>query len=147
MKKVFIVVSILSVLLVSGKAFAFGGCESDCRKCHSLEKSEVQGILKKLHVSEAKVLDIKMSPLKGLWQVTVDEKGKRGLLYVGFSKKYVVGGPIFEVDTASNETAQALGRVPQPARYVDVSRIPVKDALVVGDSNAPYKVVVFTDPD
>ena len=80
MKKVFIVVSILSVLLVSGKAFAFGGCESDCRKCHSLEKSEVQGILKKLHVSEAKVLDIKMSPLKGLWQVTVDEKGKRDSL-------------------------------------------------------------------
>lgn len=147
MKKIFFAVSILSILLLSGNAFAFGGCESDCKKCHSLELSDVRHILTKLHASDAKVLDIKMSPIKGLWQVTVDEKGKKGVLYVSFSKKYVVGGSIFEVDTASNKTAQTLGRTPRPERYVDVSKIPVDDTLVMGSKDARYKVVVFTDPD
>lgn len=147
MKKIFIAVSILSILMLSGNAFAFGGCESDCKKCHSLEVSEVRQILAKLHASEAKVLSIEMSPIKGLWQVTVDEKGKKGLLYISFSKKYVVGGSIFEVDTAANKTAQTLGRMPQPERYVNVSKIPIGDALVMGSPKARYKVVVFTDPD
>jgi thiol:disulfide interchange protein DsbC len=147
MKKIFFVVSILSIILLGGNAFAFGGCESDCGKCHSLDASEVQNILTKLHAPESKVLDIKMSPLKGLWQVTVEENGRRGVLYVGFSKKYVVGGPIFEVDTASNKTSQTLEQMPQPARYVDVSKIPLKDALVMGSSQARYRVIVFTDPD
>ncbi|MEJ2696863.1 MAG: disulfide isomerase DsbC N-terminal domain-containing protein [Candidatus Sulfobium sp.] len=146
MKKLFFVISILSVFLLSGNAFAFGGCEADCKKCHSLEMSEVRHILTKLHASDAKVLGIKMSPIKGLWQVTVDEQGKKGVLYVSFSKKYVVGGSIFEVDTASNKTAQTLQSA-QPARYVDVSRIPVDNALVMGNSKARYRVVVFTDPD
>ncbi len=147
MKKLFFVVSILSIILLSGNAFAFGGCESDCKKCHSLEASEVKHILAKLHAEDARVLDIKMSPIKGLWQVTVEEKGKKGVLYVGFSKEYVVGGPIFEVATASNKTAQTLEQMSQPARYVDVSKIPVKDDLVLGSSEARYKVIVFTDPD
>jgi thiol:disulfide interchange protein DsbC len=147
MKKLFFVVSILSIILLQGNAFAFGGCESDCKKCHSLNASEVQHILTKLHAEDAKVLEIKMSPIKGLWQVTVDEKGKKGVLYVGFSKEYVVGGPIFEVATASNKTAQTLEQMPQPARYVDVSKIPVNDALVLGSIEARYRVIVFTDPD
>jgi thiol:disulfide interchange protein DsbC len=147
MKKLFFVVSILSIILLQGNAFAFGGCESDCKKCHSLSASEVQHILARLHAEDAKVLDIKMSPIKGLWQVTVDEKGKKGVLYVGFSKEYVVGGPIFEVATASNKTAQTLEQMPQPARYVDVAKIPVKDDLVLGNIEARYKVIVFTDPD
>lgn len=147
MKRIFFIISVLSIVLLSGQAFAFGGCESDCSKCHSLDKSEAQAILAKLHVSGAEVLDIKMSPLKGLWQVTVDERGKKGVLYVGFSKKYVVRGPIFEVDTASNKTAETLGRTPRPERYVDPSSIPLNDALVVGSDKARYKVIVFTDPD
>ena len=52
-----------------------------------------------------------MSPLKGLWEVTVDDKGKRGLMYVGFSKKYIVGGPIFEIETASNKSQESLQKV------------------------------------
>lgn len=147
MKRIFFAISVLSILLMCGNAFAFGGCESDCKKCHSLKASEVTHILAKLHAPKAKVLGIKMSPIKGLWQVTIDENGRRGVLYVGFSKKYVVGGSIFEVDTASNKTAQTIAQMPSEKRYVDVSKIPVGDALVMGSSKAPYKVIVFTDPD
>lgn len=140
----FIVLS-LSFLLFDRNVYAFGGCEEDCNKCHSLDKKEVQGIFEKMKAPDMKVMEIKMSPVRGLWEVSVEDKGKRGVMYVGFSKKYVMPGPIYEVETASNKTQEALN---EPAdRYVDVKRIPVDDALVMGEKDARYKVIVFTDPD
>jgi thiol:disulfide interchange protein DsbC len=138
---------LFSLVLFRAEAGAFGGCEEDCSKCHSLQKSEAQQILEKLHVSDAKVLDIKMSPIRGLWQIEVDNKGNRGVLYVGFSKKYVIGGSIFEVDTAQNKTQETLKETQQPDRFVDVSKIPLENAIVLGDKNAALKVIVFDDPD
>ena len=35
----------------------------------------------------------------------------------------------------------------KPERYVDVSKIPLAGSLVLGDGDAKYKVIVFTDPD
>jgi thiol:disulfide interchange protein DsbC len=138
----------LSSLLLSRSAYAFGGCEENCQKCHSLEQKEVQGILEKMKAPDMKVLDIKMSPVRGLWEVSVEDKGNRGVMYVGFSKKYIMPGPIYEVETASNTTQETLNGLSKPAdRYVDVARIPVGDALVMGEKDARYKVIVFTDPD
>ena len=140
--------ALMSVFLVSANVYAFGGCEENCQKCHSLENKEVQQILAKLNSSDAKVLGIKMSPVRGLWEVSVEDKGKRGVLYVGFSKKYVMPGPIFEVETASNKTQESLTQMNEPApQYVEVSRIPLDDALIVGEKSAHNKVIVFTDPD
>ena len=139
---------VLSFFLLSGDAFAFGGCEENCQKCHSLEQKEVHGILEKMKAPDVKVLDIKMSPVRGLWEVSVEDKGNRGVMYVGFSKKYIMPGPIYEVETASNKTQESLGGMNEPAeRYVDVTRIPVGDTLLLGEKDARYKVIVFTDPD
>jgi thiol:disulfide interchange protein DsbC len=138
----------LSFFLLSRSIYAFGGCEENCQKCHSLEQKEVQGIFEKMKAPDMKVLDIKMSPVRGLWEVSVEDKGNRGVMYVGFSKKYIMPGPIYEVETASNKTQETLSGVSEPAdRYVDVKRIPVGDALVMGEKDARYKVIVFTDPD
>ena len=93
----FFVVIALSFFLPNGKTYAFGGCEENCQKCHSLEQKEVHGILEKMKAPDVKVLDIKMSPVRGLWEVSVEDKGNRGVLYVGFSKKYIMPGPIYEV--------------------------------------------------
>jgi thiol:disulfide interchange protein DsbC len=96
-----------------------------------------------------KVLDVKMSPIRGLWEVALeDAKGGRGVMYVGFSKKYVMGGTIFEVDTSANKTQEALQETHTPPdRYVDPSVVPLDQALLLGEGNAKIKVVVFTDPD
>ncbi len=138
---------LFSLVLFRAEAGAFGGCEEDCSKCHSLQKSEAQQILERLHAADAKVIDVKMSPIRGLWQVDVDSKGNRGVLYVGFSKKYVIGGSIYEVETAQNKTQESLNETQQPDRYVDVSKIPLENAVVLGDKNAARKVIVFDDPD
>jgi len=148
MKKLLLTLILLSSVIYTSPVFAFGGCEENCQKCHSLNSQEVQEIFTKLQAPEAKVLEIKMSPLKGLWEVSLDNKGQQGLLYVGFSKKYIVGGPIFEIDTGSNKSQESLKNISSEARrYVDVSTIPLDNALLLGEKDARYKVIVFTDPD
>jgi thiol:disulfide interchange protein DsbC len=148
MKKFFIALILLASVVYVSPVFAFGGCEENCQKCHSLSKQEVQQIFGKLQAPEAKVLDIKMSKLKGLWEVTLDNNGQTGIMYVGFSKKYIVGGPIFEIDTASNESQKSLQKADSELqKYIDPSTLPLDNALLMGEKDARYKVVVFTDPD
>ncbi len=149
MRKGIIAIGIFSVLLVAANVYAFGGCEEDCQKCHTLGKNEAQEILSKMTAGDAKVLEVRMSPIRGLWEVVLEDgRGVKGLMYVGFSKKYVMGGTIFEVDTASNKTQETLREINKsPDRYVDVLSIPLDKALVMGKGDAKSKVIVFTDPD
>ena len=130
------------------KVFAFGGCEEDCMKCHTMSTQDVQQILTKLGAAEAKPLEIKVSPVKGLWEVIIEDRGTRGIMYIGFSKRHVVAGPIFEVDTGMNKTQETFERVNRDlTRYVDYAKIPLDKSLIIGEKNSTYKVVVFTDPD
>jgi len=152
MKKIVLLTSLLAISLsvswFKPNAYAFGGCEADCQKCHALENGEVRQILTKLMAPDAKVLDIKMSPVKGLWEVSIEDKGNRGVIYISFSKKYVIGGAIFEVDTSLNKTQETLSAISKPAdRYIDASKMPLDGAILMGDRNARHKIVVFTDPD
>lgn len=129
------------------KAEAFTGCESDCQKCHSLSKEEVNIVLKKIKTPESKILNIQMSPVKGLWEVSIEKDGSRALLYVDFSKKYLVaGGSIVEVDALINKTKERLDELNKDRR-INPATVPLKDALVVGSGKAKTKVIVFTDPD
>jgi thiol:disulfide interchange protein DsbC len=148
MRKYLITLILLASIVYVSPVFAFGGCEENCQKCHSLNKQEVQQIFEKLQAPEAKVLDIKLSQLKGLWEVTLDNNGQTGIMYVGFSKKYIVAGPVFEVDTASNKSQESLQKINiEVQKYVDLSNVPLDNALLLGEKDARYKVIVFTDPD
>ncbi len=127
-------------------AFAFSGCETDCYKCHSLSREEVRHILDKMKAQDAKILKIQMSPIKGLWEVDVEDKGQRGLFYVDFSKKYLLSGSVVEVNAAINKTKERLDELNKDRR-INPASIPLKDALVLGNKTAPIKVIVFTDPE
>lgn len=147
MKKI-LVLFFLTALLLPMKVSAFGGCEEDCNKCHSINTQEVQQILTKLGAAQAKPLEVKISPVKGLWEVIIDDRGTRGVMYVGFSKRHVVAGPVFEVDTGTNKTQETFERVNRDlVRYVDFAKIPLEKSLIIGEKDAKYKVAVFTDPD
>lgn len=124
-------------------AFSESGCDPDCKKCHTLNNQEINNILKKLNLSHAKVSNIQLSPAKGLWEVTVNDKGKKGIFYVDFSKKYIIVGNIIEIETGLNKTVTQ----PEPPKKVDASKIPLKEALLMGSAKAQKKVIVFTDPD
>lgn len=156
MKKIYIASAalVLTLLVGSPRVYGFGGCEEDCAKCHSLEQKEAEQILSQMKATDTKVTGIKMSPVRGLWEVSTDKKGRSDILYVGFSKKQVVQGTITDLDAATGngpqkapENKPAESGKPADARYVETAKIPLGDALVLGDSNAVQKVIVFTDPD
>ncbi len=127
-------------------AWAFGpsaeGCAADeCSACHTLSREEARTLLKDL-VHD--VLRVGPSPVPGLWVVDVeDRRGKRGPIYIDFSKRFVISGTVLELATRrdlARERAIELNRI-------DPSAIPLDDAVVMGDPKAPDRIVVFTDPD
>lgn len=128
------------------QAFSPSGCEGDCTKCHSLNTQDVKEILQKLNKADVQILGTQMSPIKGLWEVSIDSQGKRGLFYVDFSKTYILPGPIFEITSKTNKTQEQLTRL-QEDRRIEFSRVSLDHALILGNSGASLKVAVFTDPD
>jgi thiol:disulfide interchange protein DsbC len=114
------------------------GCGGDCRDCHSLDKKEAEGIIKK-GLPKASVSEVKMALVPGLWQIDFDVEGKHGALFLDFSKKHLlVVQQIIPVD--------AMGKQAEP-RKIDFSKLPLKEALLMGPKQAKKKVAVFTDPD
>ena len=105
----------------------------DCQKCHTITNQEVKEILKSLKAPDAEILKVQVSPLKGLWEVSIINKGRPGLFYVDFSKNYVVSGSIVEVKTGKNKTMERMTKL-QESRRVDFSKIPLNQALVMGDA-------------
>jgi len=128
------------------QAFDKTGCEMDCQKCHTLTNPEMKEILKDLKAPEAEILKVQSSPVRGLWEVTINNKGKPGLFYVDFSKKFIVSGSIIEIKTGQNRTRERVTKL-QEDRRVDFSKIPLSSGLVMGDAASSKKVAVFTDPD
>jgi thiol:disulfide interchange protein DsbC len=146
-----LVVTVLFVFisfLSGGNVFAFGegGCDGECNKCHALTKMEAIDIMKKLKIPDPKVRDIRMSPIKGLWEVSIDSQGKSGLFYIAFSKNYIVQGQIVEVSTGIDKTREQY-QILQDSKKIDISQISLANALVLGDRKAKKRVIVFTDPD
>ena len=130
------------LLLPVSYSYGFSEKGQDCSKCHTLTKDEAATLLKDIGQG-LKVLEILMSPIKGMWEVDVDAGGKKGLVYVDFSKKYLVSGSIISLKGKTNLTDDRFAELTK----VDVSQIPLDDALVMGEKDAKYKVVVFDDPD
>jgi|SRR5208283_2796945 len=133
---------ILFFYAVPAHTFSESGCDGDCKKCHSITNEDVMGMLKLMN-STAKIVGIQMSPVKGLWEVTIDNMGRKSIFYTDFSKKFFIAGPIVEFANGSKGTQEQV----QNNRKIDVSRIPLGDAMVLGSRSAHIKVIVFTDPD
>ncbi len=136
----FVVLWVLFLLPFTSEAFTGMGCGGDCNQCHKLEKKDAENILKKLAPAGA-VIEVKRSPVGGLWQVDVEVNGKRGIFYIDFAKKNVLVGQSIQIVPIEN-----VGK-PAPEKKVNFSKIPLKDAIVLGPKKAKKKVAVFTDPD
>ena len=132
---------VLSFCLVPDlHAFATKG--QDCAKCHTLKKDEASVLVKKLD-QNIKVLDVQKSSVKYLWEVTIESNGKKGIIYIDLPKKHLFSGSLIDMQGKKNLTEQRLSEI----KTVDVSQIPLKDALIIGDKNAKHKVIVFDDPE
>lgn len=122
-------------LLAASPAAAFqeAGCGAgDCRDCHAVSKQEVAELLKG-KVSE--VLDVRRSQVPGLWDVEVLKNGKRIPFYLDFSKTYLISGRAIKLNGKKEDN------------QLDLSRIPLHDAVIIGDPKAARRIIVFDDPE
>lgn len=135
---VFIVISLFAY---NSFAMSTDGCGAgSCTDCHSLTKAETVQLLGNM---VDKVNSVEFSEVPGMWVAEV-EKGLNKLpIYIDFSKQYLISGNIIRLDDKENLTRQRSARM----NRIDFSTIPLDDALLLGNSAAKTKVVVFTDPE
>jgi thiol:disulfide interchange protein DsbC len=141
MKKIFLLFTAM-LLLSASDSFAFSTKGQECSKCHTLKKDEAATLLKNFD-EKIKVVSINVSTAKYLFEVFVETNGKKAIVYIDFPKKYLFTGSLYQIQGKRNLTQERLSDI----NKVNVSQIPLSDALVLGDKSAKYKVIVFTDPE
>jgi len=129
-------------LLLSSPAAAFrkeARAPGDCTECHKLTKEEAGKILGKVVDN---VVGVVQGPFPGVWEVDVARDGRIYPLYLDYSLKYLFSGQFIRLSDMANLT----GLRSTDLNRVDVSTIPLKNAIVVGNRSAKKKIVVLTDP-
>ena len=138
-----IIVTGFALLLSSPiHADAYAKGSQSCKECHKLDDQGAKAVLGAL-IPDVKVFSVEDGPVSGLWEIGFETGGMKSIAYVDYSLKYVIAGNILSIVEKKNLTQESFQRM----NKVDFSQIPLKNALVMGDENAPHKVVVFDDPD
>jgi len=114
----------------------------NCASCHTLSRAEATSIFKGL----GDVKEVKMSPVKGLYEVTVQQGNRQAIAYLDFSKKMLVPGPIFDTVTKSSLTPPPV-ELPKILSKEELASIPLKNSIVMGNLGGKKRLIVFTDPD
>jgi thiol:disulfide interchange protein DsbC len=147
MKNISVVMVVLLSISSSSTVFAMKECGDigvDCAKCHALTVQEANVLLKDIGGG---VKTVKMALVKGLWELSLEKDGRQGLAYIDFSKKYILAGPLFRIDSIK-PAAQAPAQGPQrKVDKVDITTIPLASSIVMGNPKGKKKLFVFTDPD
>jgi thiol:disulfide interchange protein DsbC len=144
MRRTLQAVPLAAILLLfavpAAHSFTGDGCSSGaCTDCHSLTRDEAVKILGN---TVDNVLSVAPSRVNGLWEVGVEKEGKRWPFYIDFSKEYMISGQIVHLGTKKNLTESRILSM----NRVDVSQIPLSEAIVVGKKDAKRRIVVFDDP-
>ena len=113
------------------------GCMQNCTDCHKLSNEEADKLLK-TEQFQAKVVEVRMSPVPGLWEIVVESGDRTFIVYMDFAKKHLVEAKFLPVEK--------IGQ-PPALRKVEFEKIPLEDAVVMGDVKAKNKVIIFDDPD
>ncbi len=141
MKSLFVIIAALLIATPAAAFMAEGeGCGTgSCIDCHDLSKAEANEALKQI---EGEVVGVSPAEVPGLWRVDMKMNDKTWPLYLDYSKSYLISGNIIQLANRKNLTESHYREL----NPVDISSIPLDDALLLGDPQAKTKVVVFTDP-
>lgn len=136
----FILIPLISLFIFSNTYYS---CASDqnLKNC-SYTKKEIATVLNDF-LPDVKILEINDAPIDGLCEIALESKSRKGIVYVDISKQYLISGSILKIKTKENLTQAKLTEI----NKVDVSQIPLDDALVMGDKEAKHRIIVFDDPD
>lgn len=137
--------AVSAILATSSYAMAKEGCGGVCTTCHSLTEKEATEILKKVGGT---VSSVKHSPSKGLFELLVEKDGQKGILLMDYGKKHLIQGMVVDIETLQPASAHQQNTVqPKQPTSVDVTTIPVNNAVIMGNPKGSKKLYIFTDPD
>jgi thiol:disulfide interchange protein DsbC len=145
MRKFIYILAALTLAFFSryGTASAFTkGTEQECIKCHTLTNEQAATVMKAF-IPDIKVLNVLPGPIKGIWEIDFESAGKKNIVYLDFSKKILIAGNIIDTQTKVNYAKESFDKL----NKIDVSQIPLDNALVMGSKDAAHKVIVFDDPE
>lgn len=142
-----LVVCLFITLMITSPSFAMAkeGCGGVCASCHTLTEKDATELLKK---TGGTVTSVKQSPAKGLFELLVEREGQKGIILMDYGKKHLIQGMVVDIEKLQPVSAHQQN-LPQPKQQtsVDVTAIPVKNAVVMGNPKGSKKIYVFTDPD
>ena len=115
------------------------GSIKECAECHKLTKEEAGKVLGKVADN---VVGVVQGPFPGVWEVDVARDGKTYPIYVDYSLKYFFSGQFVRLADMANLTGLRY----QDLNRVDVSSIPIRNAIRVGSPSAKKTVIVLSDP-
>jgi len=113
---------------------------AECGACHKLNIDEAASLLA-VEKFNAKVVSVKPAQILGLWEVTLEQTNPQDAsvrtvtAYMDFGKKMLVEARMTPLSSLGGNVK------------IDISKIPSKDALILGNPKAKHKVFIFTDPD
>lgn len=112
----------------------------ECASCHTLSNEEA-GKLLLVEKFKAEVKEVRPGPIKGVWEVELTQNGRGIIVYVDYSKRYLAEGRFIEIAKLAESAP------PPPNKKIDLAKVPLEHAVVLGDAKAEKKVIVFDDPD
>jgi thiol:disulfide interchange protein DsbC len=128
------------LLCTTAQAKSQGNCGSNCAECHTLTPDEAKAILKEV----GEVKNVKISPVKGLWEVTLEKDGRQAVAYMDFAKKNIIAGRVFPLTPGkmgAQESTQTGSAV------IKTASIPLEGSIIMGNPKGTKKLFLFTDPD
>ena len=142
-----VILALTITLLAVSTVFAMENknCGGECTSCHSLTEKDANELLKKTGIN---VKSVKQAPAKGLFELLVEKDSKQGVIFIDYGKKHLLQGMIVNLESLQPVSAHAQElQQPKQVTTVDISKIPVENAVVMGNPKGPKKLYVFTDPD
>jgi len=137
MRKLLIILLLATSTIISNIPDVFGAEESA-----KITNEDAQNALKEV-IPDLKIIDVRPAKIQGLWEIALEAKGQKGVIYLDSSRNFAVFGSVLDLKTKTNLTQERTSEL----NKVDVSTIPLDDALILGDKDAKYRIIVFDDPD
>lgn len=143
LKTAVVVTLLITSLPVAALPMSQQGCGGDCAGCHTLTLGEAKTLMKK---TGGEVKKVRLSPIKGLFEVIFTKNGQQGTAYLDFGKKHLIPGPVFNLATMK-PIGEAAASQPKSVSKINIDKIPKDNSIIMGNPMGRKKLFVFTDPE
>lgn len=130
----------LALFTVGFVGVAFAETVATPQEAQEVVKSQLQMVLQKMNTTMHEYKDI-----GDLYEVVVSFKDRpqKNILYVTKNMKYVFVGAVYDTTTLKNITSEKY----QEINKVDISKIPLSDAITIKKGDGSKKLIMVSDPD